>query len=206
MKKLFPLLLVVAVVGGIWFYSSNRQSDATKTVASTTSSADANTTASSTGSSTTQDSMNQQGSTTGNSAQSTLEDGEQVVDIKPAAEAFASSEEALAAVLKAAKDYDDTVLEQFTRPGNNCSWCTEFYKSVKDLILSGDTPADQKSYLAEVMAISGRVENVQSLVEAVKSAKTSDEADIFSEALELSVGIEALTRIASRQLWTGDGD
>jgi hypothetical protein len=200
MKKLFPLLLVVAVVGGIWFYSSNRQSDPAKTVAATTSSTDANTPAASDGESTMQNSTSQQGSTVANSPQGTLEDGEQVVDIKPAAEVFASSEEALAAVLKAAKDYDDTVLEQFTRPGNNCSWCPDFYKSVKDLILSEETPADQKSYLAEVMAISGRVENVQSLVEAVKSAKTSDAADIFSEALELSVGGDDVTKFLGDQM------
>lgn len=200
MKKLLPLLLVIAVVGGIWFYSSNRQNGTATNITSNKVTGDAsgsavNTTTTSNQSAPLVPSVDVANSTTAGS-----EDGEQVVDIKPAADAFSSSEDALAAVLKAAKDYDDTVLEQFTRPGNNCAWCPEFYKSVKDMILSADTPADQKSYLAEVMAISGRVENVQSLVEAVKSAKTSDEADIFSEALELSVGGDDVTKFLGDQM------
>ena len=200
MKKIAPLLLVLAVVGGIWFYSSNRQSSTSPSAPTTTelnngSAGSANNVGQTGGSSAI---APQAGA--GSATDASLEDGEAIVDIKPAAEVFKSAEDALNAVLNAAKDYDDTVLEQFTRPGNNCAWCPEFYKSVKDLILSEKTPADQKSYLAEVMAISGRVENVQSLVEAVKSAKSTDEADIFSEALELSVGGDDVTRFLGDQM------
>jgi hypothetical protein len=199
MKKIAPLLLVLAVVGGIWFYSTNRQGGTSPGAP-----------AASDSSKTSSDPLTNGSTTAGNQGSSpiggapatdaSLEDGEAIADIKPASDVFKSAEDALNAVLNAAKDYDDTVLEQFTRPGNDCAWCPEFYKSVKDLILSDKTPADQKSYLAEVMAISGRVENVQSLVEAVKSAKSTDEADIFSEALELSVGGDDVTRFLGDQM------
>jgi hypothetical protein len=200
MKKIVPLLLVLAVVGGIWFYSTNRQT------AGNTTTALSNGAGSATGSSSSSQVPGQAASTPGQTSSGVtnrpqdIDEAEPISDIKPATEAYSSADDALAAVLKAAKDYDDSILEQFTRPGNSCAWCPDFYRSVKDLITAGDTPADQKSYLAEVLAISGRVENVQGLVEAVKSAKTSDEADIFSEALELSVGGDDVTRYLGEQM------
>jgi hypothetical protein len=201
MKKLIPLLLVVFVVAGIWLYSSSRRGTSIPATTASTSPGTALTQTSGTPSSS--GSSSSAPSPVGRELQSqstSVEDGEQIPDVKPAAEVFKSAEEALAAVLKAAKDYDDSVLEQFTKPGNDCTWCPEFYRSVKDMILSPDTPQDQKSYLAEIMAISGRVENVQSLVEAVKSAKSSEEGDVFSEALELSVGSDDVTKYLGDQM------
>ncbi len=201
MKKLIPLLLVVFVVAGIWLYSSSRRGASIPT--STSSSSPAAKLTEPSGTPSINGSSSSASPSLGTAAQSnstSVEDGEQIPDVKPAAEVFKSADEALAAVLKAAKDYDDSVLEQFTKPGNDCTWCPEFYRSVKDMILSTDTPQDQKSYLAEIMAISGRVENVQSLVEAVKSAKTSEEGDVFSEALELSVGSDDVTKYLGDQM------
>jgi hypothetical protein len=201
MNKIIPFLLVLGVIAGVWFYSTSRQQSP-----STSPTASSSGVPGSSGVTPPPDGASPVGVKSGAQGGSStapatlLEDGEEFPDVKPAADSFQSADEALAAVLKAAKDYDDSVLEQFTKPGEDCTWCPEFYASVKDMILGADTPADQKSYLAEILAISGRVENVQSLVEAVKSAKTSDEGDLFSEALELSVGGDDVTKYLGDQM------
>lgn len=123
-------------------------------------------------------------------------------EVKPAAQAFASAEEAFAAVVKGAKDFDDSVLEQFTEPGVDCSWCPAFYASVQELALNPNTPQDQKSYMAEVLAISGRSDNIQTLVEAIKNAPNSTEADLFAEALELTLGKDEVVKVLGDQLST----
>ena len=117
------------------------------------------------------------------------------MDTRPAAEVYTSAQEALDAIKQGAKDYDDVILEQFTTPGENCTWCPEFYGMVKEVLGSTDTPQDQKSYYAEILAISGKTDNVQNLVDSVKNAKSSDEADLYAEALELSVGKDDVTKI-----------
>lgn len=194
MKKFLPLALIFIVVGGFWFYSTSRPSQIV--IPQSTAKAGSNTEPAIPQSSATLSGNLNAISNSG----TTPEDLDQGVNIKPAAETYKSADEALAAVLKAAKDYDDSVLEQFTKPGNNCAWCPEFYASVKDLLGKDDTAPDQKSYLAEIMAISGRVENVQTLVEEIKSAKSSETGDLFSEALELSVGGDDVTKYLGDQM------
>jgi hypothetical protein len=121
-------------------------------------------------------------------------------DVKPATEAYSNAEEALAAALKGAKDFDDSILEQFTEPGPDCSWCPAFYSSIQELVMNPSTPQDQKSYMAEILAISGRAENVQTLVQAIKNAPNATEADLFAEALELTLGKEDVTKVLGEQL------
>jgi hypothetical protein len=127
--------------------------------------------------------------------------GEETIDdIKPAAEAYRSAEEAFAAALKGSKEFDDSILEQFTEPGPECSWCPQFYASVQETVMNPNTPQDQKSYMAELLAISGRAENVQALVDGIKNAPNSNDADLFAEALELTLGKEDVTRVLGDQL------
>lgn len=127
---------------------------------------------------------------------------EVVDDVKPATEAYTSAEEALAAALKGSKDFDDSILEQFTEPSADCSWCPAFYNSIQELVTNPNTPQDQKSYLAELLAISGRPENVQVLVDSIKNARSSGEADVYAEALELTLGKDDVTKVLSEQLTT----
>jgi hypothetical protein len=127
---------------------------------------------------------------------------EVIEEIKPATMAYGSAEEALAAALKGAKDFDDSILEQFTEPSADCSWCSAFYNSIQELVTNPDTPQDQKSYMAEILAISGRSENVQVLVDSIKNAKNSAEADIYAEALELTLGKDDVTKVLGEQLST----
>ena len=123
-------------------------------------------------------------------------------DDRTATEIYKNADDALAAVKKGAVSYDDLIIEQFTEPGEDCSWCNEFYKQVKDLLAQDSTPQDQKSYYAELLAISGRTANIEALVEAIKSAKTPESADLYAEALELSQGKEAVVNYLGTQLDT----
>jgi hypothetical protein len=132
----------------------------------------------------------------------TFIDEEGLENIRPAATVYASADQALQAVLKGARDFDDSILEQFTEPGNDCTWCPEFYSLVQENLLNPSTPQDQKSYLAEVLAISGRTDNVQILVDSIKNAASSTDADIYAEALELSLGDDSITRVLGEQLVT----
>jgi hypothetical protein len=201
MKKLIPLLLIAIVVGGLWLFASERKgSSAPVAAASATSTPEPSA-----------QSVNLQlkpidpASINGGNGLALQQpkigdDSEQDVQLKPASEAYESAEAALAAVLKGAKEYDDSILEQFTQPGEDCSWCPEFYNSVRDMATNANTPQDQKSYLAEILAISGRLENVETLTEAIKNAKSPDEADVYASAMELTVGKEDITRYLGDQM------
>jgi len=201
MKKLIPLLLIAVVVGGIWLFASERRGPSVPApITSATLPSEA----------TPQDAAlalqaldPAAANISGSGAiiqPKGSDESEQAIELKPASEAYTSAEAALAAVLKGSKEYDDSILEQFTQPGDDCTWCPEFYNSVRDMATNANTAQDQKSYLAEILAISGRMENVQALTEAVKNAKSADEADVYASALELTVGKEEITRFLGEQM------
>jgi hypothetical protein len=207
MKKLVSLVLLAVVVGGGWWMYSKQASESTGSTSASSGAA--------TGGSNTQTALN--GSAAGTNADTrasinavsqtmpsnVVGDGSEMVEeVRPAAMAYASAEEALAAAIKGAKDFDDSILEQFTEPSADCSWCAAFYNSIQELVTNPDTPQDQKSYMAEILAISGRPENVQVLVDSIKNAKNSAEADIYAEALELSLGKDDVTKVLGEQLST----
>jgi len=122
-------------------------------------------------------------------------------EARPAYEVYKSSDDALDALKKGALDYDDLVLEQFTDLGPDCQWCDSLYGEVRKLVTASDTTPEQRSYFAEVLAISGRIENVETLVDQIKSAKGED-ADIYAEALELTVGKDDVVKFLTTQLDT----
>jgi hypothetical protein len=128
------------------------------------------------------------------------DEGVEEEEARPAYEVYKTADEALDALKKGAQDYDDLILEQFTDLGPDCQWCDAFYNSVRDVMSAADTSAEQRSYFAEVLAISGRIENIQSLVEQIKNAKNSDESDVYAEALELTVGKDDVVKYLSTQL------
>ncbi len=201
MKKLIPLLIIAIVIGGLWLFASERRGPA-----GTLANAGVTPTSVSTGQG---DALALKpvdpASVNGAGGPSLVlpknaEDLEQEVQLKSAVESYDSAEAALAAVLKGAKEYDDSILEQFTQPGEDCTWCPEFYNSVRDMATNSNTPQDQKSYLAEILAISGRLDNVETLTEAIKNAKSPEEADVYASALELTVGKEDITRYLGNQM------
>lgn len=201
MKKLAPLfivaLIVVGSIGGYTLFASRSPSpQGTESSSSSTSS-------STTEQNKTTEIVPKSNATLQQNAGSPTDTGndeEPEEQVKPATEAYLSSEEALTAVMKGAKDYDDSILEQFTLPDPNCAWCSEFYSSVRDLAINQNTPQEQRAYLAEILAISGRVENVQALIEAVKNAPSSDTADLYAEALELTLGKDDIVNLLGDQM------
>lgn len=202
MKKVLIIPLVAAIGGGWWWLISQEPQGAPSSERTLSS---AGQTVSSpplakNGSSEEQGASTDQATSSiiNNSAsEKSIEVEEQV---KPAADAYASADDALAAVIKGSKDFDDSILEQFTEPGEDCSWCGQFYSSVRDLVTNINTPQDQKSYLAEILAISGRLDNVQTLAESIKNASSPTEADIYAEALELTLGKDDVTRYLGDQM------
>jgi hypothetical protein len=201
MKKLAPLfivaLVVVGSISGYTFFASRSPSSQSKeTTSETTSTSSAEKSAIS--QSVPESTSTIQKST--NLSTETGNDEEPEEQVKPAMDAYLSSEEALTAVMKGAKDYDDSILEQFTLPDPSCAWCSEFYSSVRDLALNQNTPQEQRAYLAEILAISGRTENVQALIEAIKNAPSSETADLYAEALELTLGKDDVVNILGEQM------
>lgn len=209
MKKLLPLLVLVVVGAGIWFMVQRTSSPANSGVASGPVGSVSNT---GPGGSTTVPPVGLQ-SPSGTQAQNpdgspadedADESEDEQGDTRLAPEIYKSADEALNAIKNAAKDYDDVVLSQFTQPGEDCTWCDTFYKGVKDLLAAPDVKPEQKSYYAEILAISGRVENVSALVDMIKNAKKPEEAQLYAEALELSVGKDDLVNFLAEQLKSKD--
>jgi hypothetical protein len=200
MKKVLSLLVVIGVIGaGWWFYNNNNAS--IENGASTTQPTFVD--SSSGGAPAPETESASQGAPRDTLINSMSNSGAGEMDeVKPAAEAYANAEDALAAAMKGAKDFDDSILEQFTEPGPDCSWCPAFYKSIQDFVMNPSSPQDQKSYMAEILAISGRAENVQTLVDAIKNAPNANEADLFAEALELTLGKDEVVKVLGEQLST----
>ncbi|MBX7138216.1 MAG: hypothetical protein K1X83_09545 [Oligoflexia bacterium] len=213
MKKSLPVIIIfVALVAGIW-YASNSKTSAPGNAAqpstdgSGVSSSDSdNSDIDAAGSEAAPPAQN--GSNVALPNQSKQEDEQEEdeevenADERPAAQVYKSAEEALKAVKDGAADYDDIVLEQFTQPGEDCSWCPEFYKSIRDQVSSDQTSEDEKSYYSELLAISGRVDNVASLVEAIKKVGDNEKGDVYAEGLELTVGGNDVVKYLGEQLNT----
>ena len=198
MKKALPVLIVVIVAVGLWFAVSSRIENESAPAPAPAKGQEA------AGDKTTQPSaQNENGGDTGDVAiegdEEEIEDPG-AVDDRSAAERYQTADEALKAVKDGAADYNDLILDQFTEPGDNCTWCPAFYSSLRDLIHSPETKTDQRSYFAEILAISGRLDNVKTLVEAIGSAKNQEDADLYAEALELTVGKDDVVKYLGEQL------
>jgi hypothetical protein len=202
MKKLLPVILLVVVAAGLWFaLSSKDPSSSGSTVASVSTSPKS-------GGANNPDSQgagpaDAQSGAVNNLGRDDDGEGTESYDERNAVERYKTAEEALKAIKDGAVDYDDLVLDQFTNLPANCGWCEDFYKNVKDLLTAPDTKPEQKSFYAEVLAISGRVENVKSLVELIKNSTNKDDTDLYAEALELTVGKDEVVKYLGEQLDQG---
>lgn len=120
--------------------------------------------------------------------------------VRIASQAYKNADEAIAAVKNGASDYSDVVLEQFTQPTEDCSWCPQFYDQLRSLLVLPDTTLEQRAYYSELLAISGKPENIQYLVDLIKNAPTPEAADEYSKALELTLGNEDVTKLLAEQI------
>lgn len=204
MKNILPAIAVVLAIGlSAWYFTSNSKkagSDTTSPKAAINTSPGATTENSSPGTSNNVPAPDLNPDTYAEDDTESVEE-----DIKPATEVYKNADDALEALRTASKSYDDSVLEQFSEPDASCTWCESLYSSLNRMIFSPDISADEKSFYAEVLAISGRVGNVKTLVEAIKSSAKPEDADIYSEALELSLGKDDVTEYLGSQL-TGAND
>ncbi len=183
MKKTLVALLVIILVGGGFFIFTGK--DATDIVKNSSKSSGSSATSSSESGTTTPGSP-------GVDPNSGYSDGgtegyEDPVD-KPAAQVYASADQAITAVQNAAKDYDDIVLEQFVEPGEDCTWCESFYSQLTSLMKQPDISEDERAYYSEILAISGKPEHIQTLISAIEESGDSEDADIYAESLELTIG------------------
>lgn len=201
MKKLIPFLLVLAIAVGAWFYFQNSQETgslsfeqkASKNGTSNATSTSSNTN-SLTGSSTATTSA---GKTNAGTIGSDEEDFDGDYDDRPAAQVYSSLDDALAAIKKGALDYDDVILEQFVEPGEDCTWCGELYSTISELMLNKDANEDERAYYSEILAISGKQENIQKLVDSIRETDNEDIADILAESLELTIGNDEIVKYLS---------
>lgn len=209
-SKLLPFIVLLGLVAIGWGVSSRRSMDTASTQSSSPSS-DSRSGDSKTGAQDKTNSVN--GALAG--GQSRLDgssgapgddgdEGEREIEVLPAAKAFKTADEAMAAIRKGAADYDDSLLEQFTTPGDDCTFCPEVYKNIKDTIATGGLPSEQLSFYGELLAISGKPENLQSLVDSIKSAPNNDVKEALAEALELTVGKDDVTGFLGSQLNDAD--
>ncbi len=200
-KAIVPLIFVatIAVAVAFWVNRAPKTQVATGPSAPTSASSGSAANGSKTGSSAANP-INVSVGNVNESGVAEVEVVEEIPAVKPAGETYASAQEALDAVLKGSKDYDDSILEQFTQPGPECTWCLEFYTSVRDKATNASTPQEQRAYLAEILAISGKIENIQTLTESIKTARSNDEADMYAEALELSLGNDEVVRYLGEQM------
>jgi hypothetical protein len=199
MNKIIYAIVGLCVIGGVWFFvplsspdipftNSNSASPATSTKVGTTS-----------------EDLSTQGQKASRSSSQPLlddQDDEGMYDQqeKPAAEIYSSSAEALAALKKGAKSYDDLTLEQFVEPGEDCAWCDSFYSELRAMVANPGLDADEKSYYAEVLSISGRVENIGELINGIESSASQEDKEIFTEALEITVGGDQVVNYLNSQL------
>ncbi|MDC0358010.1 hypothetical protein OAO01_04270 [Oligoflexia bacterium] len=185
MKKIFPILVLLIIVAGAWYFiQSGSQAGSNTPLRS--------------GDKLEQQQAKKVGDLSspdlpvdpvdGSIDPEDAEDDYIDYDDRPAAEIYKTEEEALKAIEEGAKDYDDIVLEQFTEPGPDCTWCESFYATLTEKMLAPSLDEDSRSYFAEVLAISGKVEHIKTLVKAIDDAGDSDAADIYAEALELTIG------------------
>lgn len=122
-------------------------------------------------------------------------------ETRPATDIYKTADEAFEAVKKGALSFDDIILEQFTLVGDDCSWCGQFYTEVRDILANPATTNEQKSYYAELLAVSGRADNLKSLIDGAKSAQ-GEGKDLYLEAIQLANGKQDVLKLLSSELDT----
>ncbi len=199
--KLILGLVLALLLGGAWFYNSkNEQSATTPLSTQITSTTGQNSAAP-------QPAGESRGEVfekkIGDSHIARDQDGFIDREMVPASQKYKSAEEAIAAIKTAAIEYDDFVLEEFVQL-KDCSWCDEMYSQVAKLMNDPSIDIDQRSYYGELLAVSGKLENVKALVAGLEQAKGDDEKDMFAESLELAVGNDEMVSYLSKYLENDD--
>ena len=204
MKKIVIFFLVVAALGITWGISRSGTPD--KTRSTTTSKKQQASAQSSNGSGAHTKTFPGQATTSTTNGDGQSEESIFESDDRPATDIYEDASSALSAVKKGAQTYDDIVLDQFVNLGDDCTWCNDFYGSIKELIADKELDVDEKSYYAEILAISGRKENVGELINAIKSTSSAQDSGIFAEALEMTTGGTEVLELLGSELRNADDE
>ncbi|MCB0332060.1 MAG: hypothetical protein KDD55_01105 [Bdellovibrionales bacterium] len=180
-NALTGLILLVLIAAAGWYFTQSGSPDHSTNQDSSTSANDS-------ASSSSQPSSPGRQSASTSSSDLQEREGYEDIDERPAAQIYKTAAEAIEAVKKGAQDYDDIVLEQFTEPGEDCSWCSSFYGSITEMMKNPSSSEDEKAYYSEILAISGKVDHIKTLVDSIAEAGSSDDADILAESLEMTIG------------------
>jgi hypothetical protein len=203
MKKILPIIIIILAAVGIGYNFINREGkNPSSTTIDTTFPTPPNP-----GSGSNNLGVGPSGSNSDVTLEGAEGDDSGVIDdVKPASIAYKNAEEALNAIKKGAADYDDMILEQFTSPGEDCTFCSQLYADLKSLLNSSSAKNEEKAYYAEILAISGNVDNIKTLVEGYKSAASTENKELFSAALELSTGKDDVVKYLGSELKTDNPD
>jgi len=184
-SKFLAVILIVALLAGVWVFNNRAGQTSTATTASTSMPSQD----SSDSSDETIGSMPNQATLGGNRPSLLDSDDDEIENRKavPASQQFKTAAEAIDAVKKGAVDYDDFLLEGFVQLGD-CSWCNTFYPEVTKLLRDPSLGIDERSYYGELLAVSGKLDNIKEIVKSLEGSKNDDEKDMYAESLELAVG------------------
>ncbi len=106
---------------------------------------------------------------------------------KPASQRYQNAEQALEAIRKAAIDYDDMVIDEFSDL-KDCEWCEELYASLSTMLNDKSLGIDERAFYAEIMAVSGNLDNLRYLATLVENATAVEDKEMLGEALEMASG------------------
>ncbi|HMO01625.1 MAG TPA: hypothetical protein PKD37_03170 [Oligoflexia bacterium] len=202
MNKALPILVILIVVLGGWLFLMKNPSEKTSNNNTSVTNQQSVNNSKIDGSTNINRNIDKESAQIPN--QGSIELDNEETEIQPAVAVFKNASDALSAIKKGAAGYDDVLIEQFTLPTADCQWCPSLYSSLKDLLADDSAKRDEKSYYAEILAVSGRVDNIKHLVEGIKNAKSPDTSDLYAEALELTVGKEDVVKYLGEELATSD--
>ncbi len=186
-SKIVLGLVILGLLVGAWFYNKEKSSSNGAPIPMTDNSKNSSQSMDSAEKSVTEAELTQQKNAAGNIPGTERNLSDEDAQVIPAGQKYKSAEEALTAIKKGAVDYDDFVLEEFVQLGD-CSWCDNFYTEVSKLINDTSINIDEKSYYGELLAVSGKLDNIKILVKGLEESKSNDDRDMFGESLELAVG------------------
>ena len=131
------------------------------------------------------------------------EDGFFFEDDTPAPEKYKTADEALKAAIAGAKDYDDLVIQRFVEVGE-CSWCDKFFDELKAMMRDPKQDLDSISYYGEILAVTGNLNNIESIVDGMETARDEEVKDAMAEALELTIGGDDVVQYLSEHMNSED--
>lgn len=199
MNKALPVILIALIaVGGAWFYlkGSNQPTESSPPSPTSVSANEVQ------GSEVNQGSSNRNVNSIahdGNTPEDVEDEDEDDLEEEdiPAGDKYKNAQEAMEAIKKGSLIYDDTILQQFVKPGENCTWCDQVYSQLRGLLKDAQQSSEQKSYFGEILAVSGKLDNIRAIVNEVSTTQNPSDKESLAESLELTIGGDDVVKYLS---------